>query len=303
MDKLISVVVPMYFEEEVITYTYDRLTDVLKQTKYRYEIIFVDDGSLDNTFSIVKDIADKDKNVKIIKFSRNFGHQSAVTAGIFESRGDAVILIDADLQDPPEVILEMINLWEDGVMVCYGKRKKRNGESAFKLVTAKAFYRVLDYLSDIKIPTDTGDFRLMDRKVVEAFKQMPEHNQFVRGMVSFIGFRQEPVYYERDERFAGVTKYPLKKMIKFATNGIISFSNKPLQLIQVLAVFSLIVSIFSCIFAVHKNINTMYVLSIVSFFSSLILYSIAIVGVYISRIYDEEKNRPRYLIEDKINFN
>lgn len=302
MDKTISVVIPMYFEEEVISHTYDRLTNVLKNVNYNYELIFVDDGSLDNTFKIVSDIAKNDKKVKIIKFSKNFGHQNAVTAGIFNATGDAVVLIDADLQDPPEIIPLMIEQWEQGVMVCYGKRESREGETFFKLLSAKMFYRVLDYMSDVKIPTDTGDFRLMDRKVCEAFKQMPEHNRFVRGMISFIGFKQEAVYYKRDERFAGETKYPLKKMIQFATNGIIAFSSKPLKLISTFSALSFIVFIISIVFAIINSSTLLYVLSIVSFFSSLIMQSMAIIGTYILRIYDEDKNRPLYFIDEKVNF-
>lgn len=199
MNKLISIVVPMYYEQEVIRHTYKRLHNVLSNENYKYEIIFVDDGSEDNTFDIVKEIAENDKNVKCIKLSRNFGHQLAVTAGIFNANGDCVILIDADLQDPPEVIPDMLRKWEDGIMVCYGVREKREGETKFKLFSAKCFYNILSWLSDIEIPRNVGDFRLMDKQVCEEFKKMPEHNRFIRGMISFIGFSQEPIYYIRDE--------------------------------------------------------------------------------------------------------
>lgn len=302
MQKTISVVIPMYYEQEVIEHTYKRLKSVLDNISYNYELMFIDDGSKDNTFNIIKNIANDDKNVKIVKFSRNFGHQQAVSCGIHEACGDAVILIDADLQDPPEVIPKMIDAWENGAMVCYGKREERKGETFFKLFSAKMFYRVLDYLSDVKIPTDTGDFRLMDRKVVDAFKTMNEHNRFVRGMVSFIGFTQVPIYYVRDERFAGETKYPLKKMIAFALNGIISFSSKPLKLVSLFGSFSMFIFILSLISGIVMKSNMLLILAMVSFFSSIILYSISIVGIYISRIYDEEKGRPLYLIDEKINF-
>ena len=214
MSKLISVVIPMYFEEENVMDCYTRLGYVLKNREY--ELIFVNDGSTDRTLPLLEELAEKDKRVKVISFSRNFGHQMAVSAGIEHARGDGVVLIDADLQDPPEVILEMIAKWEEGYDVVYGKRAKREGESAFKKVTAKLFYRFLDKMSDVKIPRDTGDFRLMDRKVVNALLAMPEKNRFIRGMVSWVGFRQTAVTYVRNPRLKGETKYPLKKMLKFA---------------------------------------------------------------------------------------
>ncbi len=301
MEKLISVIVPMYYEEEVISHTYVRLTDVLSKIKYAYEIIFVDDGSKDNTYNIIKDIADKDKNVKCLKLSRNFGHQSAVTAGLFYAKGDAIVIIDADLQDPPEVIPKMIEKWEDGVMVCYGVREKRQGETKFKLLSAKLFYTVLDRLSDVAIPKDTGDFRLIDKKVLEQFKNMPEHNRFIRGMISFVGFRQEPLYYIRDERFAGETKYPLKKMIRFAFNGIVSFSAKPLKSIYYISMIPLFVSIIFFVISIVKMQMLQFYLGLFSFFFFLCVFSVAIVAQYISRIYDEAKGRQLYIIEETLN--
>ena len=215
--KKISLVVPMYYEEKVVNECYKRLTDVLKKLEnYDYEIIFINDGSKDKTLDLLQEIANKDKKIKVISFSRNFGHQCAVEAGLNYVSGDAIVIIDADLQDPPESIPEMVKLWEEGNKVVYGKRKTRKGESAFKLFTAKMFYKTLNSLSDVDIPKDTGDFRLVDRDVVEVLKSLPEHNKFLRGLWSWVGFKQTPYEYEREERFAGETKYPLKKMLKLA---------------------------------------------------------------------------------------
>ena len=223
--KKLSVIVPMYCEEAVIGECYKRLTNIMKKIdNYNYEIIVVNDGSKDNTLEILEEIAQKDKNVKVISFSRNFGHQAAVTAGLKNVTGDAIVIIDADLQDPPELIPDMLKLWEEGNEVIYAKRKTRKGESAFKLLTAKMFYNTLNALSDVEIPKDTGDFRLVDRKVVDTINQMPEHNKFLRGLFSWVGYKQVPFEYERQERYAGKTKYPLRKMIKLASDGIIRFS-------------------------------------------------------------------------------
>lgn len=307
-NKLISVIIPMYFEEEVIEETYKQLRAQMDKSGYAYELIFVDDGSKDNTFSIVSSICEKDFNVKLISFSKNFGHQKAVTAGIFESSGDAVVLIDADLQDPPEIIHEMIKNWENGFEVVYGKRNMRNGESFIKIFTASIFYKFLNYMSDTDIPRDTGDFRLMDRKVVEAFKQMPEHNRFIRGMVSWVGFRQTPIYYNRDKRFAGVTKYPFKKMINFAMDGIISFSTKPLKLMIYLGVLSVGVSFCLLVYALYigitksGNAGWASLMVAITFIGGMNLFSMGILGTYLGRIYDETRNRPLYIIREKINF-
>ena len=227
--KKISLVIPMYYEEDVAYKCYERVSSVLKsiEYKYDYEIIFINDGSKDKTLEILEKIAEEDKKVKIISFSRNFGHQAAVTAGLKDVSGDAIVIIDADLQDPPELIPEMMELWEQGNEVIYGKRKKRKGESTFKLLSAKIFYQTLNALSDVEIPKDTGDFRLVDRKVVDVINSLPEHNKFLRGLFSWVGFKQKAYEYERQERVAGKTKYPLKKMLKLASDGIISFSTKP----------------------------------------------------------------------------
>lgn len=308
--KKISVVVPMYYEEEVVNECYTRLNNVFKELKtYDYEFIFVNDGSKDRTLELLEKIAMDDKKVKIISFSRNFGHQCAVTAGLKHATGDAVIIIDADMQDPPELIIEMINLWENGNEVIYAKRKARRGESRFKLCTAKMFYRVLDGLSDVKIPQDTGDFRLADKKVIDVINDLPEHNKFLRGLFSWVGYRQIPIEYERNERFAGKTKYPLKKMLKLAIDGIISFSNKPLKILGIIGIFSIIISfgilIYSLISYLFKlnNLTAGWtsLMVTITFFSGVQLLSIWIMSEYISRIYDESKGRPQYIIDKTIN--
>ena len=250
--KKISAVIPMYYEEQVAEKCYERLSEVLysMKDKYDYEIIFVNDGSQDKTLEILEGIAKEDKKVKIISFSRNFGHQAAVTAGLHYVSGDAIVIMDADLQDPPELIPEMLKKWEEGYEVIYGKRKSREGESAFKLLTAKAFYSMINKLSDIEIPKNTGDFRLVDRKVVDVVNSLPEHNKFLRGLFSWVGFKQYAYEYERKERFAGKTKYPLKKMLKLASDGIISFSTKPLKIVGGLGILSVVLSIGILIYSI-----------------------------------------------------
>ena len=307
--KLLSIIVPMYYEELVAYECYHRIKNVVNGIESMdHEIIFVNDGSKDRTLAILKSIAKGDKCVKIIDFSRNFGHQAAVTAGLFNCNGDAIVIIDADLQDPPEIIPEMISKWEEGHQVIYGKRKIRSGESKFKLLTAKYFYRVLSYMASIEIPKDTGDFRLMDRIVAEAFKEMPEQNRFIRGMVSWIGFDQVPLEYNRDDRFAGETKYPLRKMIKFATDGIVSFSTKPLKLTAIFGIGTIGISILLIIYTIITKIMSdtsmgwASTMCVILFFSGVQLLSLGVIGEYIARIYDESKNRPLYLVKEKINF-
>lgn len=309
--KKISLVVPMYYEEKVVNECYNRLIKVLQGLDdYEYEIIFIDDGSKDKTLELLEQIAKNDCNVKILSFTRNFGHQAAVTAGLKHISGDVIVIIDADLQDPPEVIPEMLKLWEEGNQVVYGKRKTREGESEFKLLTSKMFYNTLNILSDVEIPKDTGDFRLVDRKVVDVMNSLPEHNKFLRGLWSWFGFKQTPYEYERKERFAGKTKYPLKKMMKLASDGIIGFSTKPLKFVGVLGLISIIVSLCIMIYALISFIFKLNDLTAgwtslmvaITFFAGVQLLSIWIMSEYIARIYDESKNRPQYIIEKKVNF-
>ena len=311
MKKKISLVVPMYYEEKVVQECYKRLTEVLsKIEKYDYEIIFINDGSKDKTLELLEEIAKKDFNVKILSFTRNFGHQAAVTAGLKYVSGDAIVIIDADLQDPPELIPDMLKYWEYGNQVIYGKRKSRKGESAFKLLTAKMFYKTLNALSDVEIPKDTGDFRLVDKEVVDVINQLPEHNKFLRGLFSWVGFKQIAYEYERKERFAGKTKYPLKKMLKLASDGIISFSTKPLKILGGLGLISIFISFAIMIYAIISYIFKLNELSAgwtslmitITFFAGVQLLSIWIISEYVARIYDESKQRPQYIIEKKINF-
>ena len=223
-----SVVVPVFNEEEVIEEFYKRLVSVMDSVQESYEIIFVNDGSKDRSLEIMKELHFKDKNVKIINFSRNFGHQIAITAGMDYSLGEAVIIIDVDLQDPPELITEFIKKWKEGFEVVYGTREKREGESIFKKITASIFYRILEKITEIKIPVDAGDFRLIDIKVVNSLKEIREKSRFMRGLTTWTGFNQIGVLYKREKRFAGHTKYSLKKMLKFAFDAVFSFSNFPL---------------------------------------------------------------------------
>lgn len=304
-----SVVVPLFNEELVINESYRRLKAVMDSTNEKYEIVFVNDGSKDKTEYIAENICKKDVNIKLVNFSRNFGHQAAITAGMNAAAGEAVIVIDADLQDPPETILKMIDKWREGYDVVYGKRAKREGETFFKKFTAKSFYRLLRSITNIDIPVDAGDFRLIDRKVCNALNALPERNRYVRGLVSWLGFKQTYVEFVRQERFAGETKYPLKKMMKLAFDGITSFSYKPLTFIGYCggALFSIGFISFICII-IRNLIRSVSLLSLSSFFSmSLMLFglvfcSFGIMGEYIGRIFDESKGRPMYIIDNIINY-
>lgn len=310
--KKISVVIPMYCEEEVADICYKRVVNNLKKLsdKYSYEIIFINDGSKDSTLEILKKIASNDDNVKIISFSRNFGHQAAVTAGIRNVTGDAIIIMDADLQDPPELFEGMIEKWEEGYEVVYGKRKTREGESIFKLLTARMFYNTLNKLSEIEIPKDTGDFRLVDRKVIDVIATLPEHNKFLRGLFSWVGFNQYAYEYNRVNRVAGKTKYPFKKMFKLATDGILSFSAKPLKIVGAIGIFSVIVSIMILIYSIVSymfKLNSLTpgwtsIMCTMTFIGGIILISLWMIGEYIARIYEESLGRPEYIIDELINF-
>lgn len=308
MCKLITIVIPMYFEEKVVNECYSRLISMINQQKEDFELIFVNDGSTDKTKQLIIELAKQDNRVKLLDLSRNFGHQTAVTAGIDYANGDAIVIIDSDLQDPPEVIPDLIARWREGYEVVYAKRKKRKGETFFKLLTAKYFYRFLNFMSDIDIPKDTGDFRIIDRKVANVFRQMKEKNRFVRGMISWVGFKQTYIEYERDERYAGETKYPLKKMIRFASDGIFAFSTKPLKLVTIFGLVAVGISLLLLIYALVVKLTGRQVeagwtsiIVAITFFSGTQLLGLGIVGQYIARIYDESKNRPIYIVSDAIN--
>jgi glycosyltransferase involved in cell wall biosynthesis len=307
----LSVVVPLYNEELVIDEMHRQLSAVLERSGMVYEIIMVNDGSADRTVEMAKAICARDPSAKLISFSRNFGHQFAITAGMDRSAGDAVVVIDADLQDPPEVILQMIDKWRSGYHVVYGVRDKRHGESWFKLVTAAAFYRLLKRLTSVNIPVDTGDFRLIDRRALGEFIRMRERARFVRGMVSWVGFKQGEVRYVRHERLAGETKYPLSKMIKFAIDGILSFSQAPLRLASALGLASSAVSFVFIVYGLVVKIvapeQTIAgwgsVFTAVLFVGGVQLICLGVLGEYIGRIYEEIKNRPLYIVDEEVNFN
>ncbi|WP_247869515.1 glycosyltransferase family 2 protein [Herbaspirillum sp. ST 5-3] len=308
--QLLSVVVPCFNEEEVIGETTKRLRLFCAELQdLDVELIFVDDGSRDRTRQLLKGFALEDPRIKIIGFARNFGHQIAVTAGIDAAKGDAVVLIDADLQDPPEVIHEMVAKWREGFDVVYGTRTERLGESAFKRATARGFYRVLNRLSDIPIPLDTGDFRLMSRDVVDTLRAMPERDRFIRGMVSWVGFKQIALPYKRGERFAGESKYPLRKMLRFATDGILSFSTKPLQISVAMGMFSASLALLGIFYVLFLRLFTSIwvegwtaIMIAVLFMGGVQLISVGILGEYVGRIYNEIKNRPLYVVQEYLGF-
>ncbi|EGW36823.1 glycosyltransferase family 2 protein [Desulfosporosinus sp. OT] len=304
-DIRYSIVIPVYNEEAVIGQTYRRLKQVMDLTGEAYELIFVNDGSSDHSTEMIKCFREQDNAVKLISFSRNFGHQIAITAGMDYALGAAVVVIDADLQDPPELILDMIAKWKEGFDVVYAKRTKRNGETFFKKQTARLFYRILSASTDLDIPTDTGDFRLLDRRVCEELKRLPEKNRYVRGLVSWIGFRQTAVEYVRDERLAGETKYPLKKMIKLSLDGITSFSFKPIKMatyvgsvifasgLGYLAVLLLLKGFTESVITGWNLVMAMQLV-----LSGILLAMMGIIGEYIGRIYDEARDRPLYIVSE-----
>jgi dolichol-phosphate mannosyltransferase len=303
---LISVIVPCYNEEEVIGDTVASLKRFCSElVDLDAELIFVDDGSRDRTVEILRRFATEDSRIKLIRFARNFGHQIAVTAGIDAAGGDAIVLIDADLQDPPEVVHEMIARWREGYDVAYGKRTERTGESAFKLATARFFYRLLNRLSDVPIPLDTGDFRLMSRNVADALRAMPERDRFLRGMVSWVGFKQIAVPYKRAQRYAGESKYPLRKMLGFALDGIMSFSTKPLQMSVALGMLCAAIALAGIIYALAVRLFTRNwvegwttVVLAVLFIGGVQLICVGILGEYVGRIYSEVKSRPLYVVDE-----
>jgi len=312
MDKMdakpvFTIIVPVYNEQEVVEVTHGRLTEVFKSVGEPYEILYVNDGSRDRTIDILHEICGRDENARALNFSRNFGHMAAITAGMDHARGDAVIVIDADLQDPPEILPEMIKEWRNGYDVVYGKRISRKGETWFKKLTARVYYRLLHNLTNVDIPVDTGEFRLIDRKVCDAMKSLPERNRYIRGLVSWVGFRQKAVEYVREERFAGETKYPLKKMIKLAADGIASFSYKPLKLAMGIgAILSVCGFIYLIVILIRHIVNSASMITgwasttaIILFSQGIVLMMLGIIGEYIGRIFDELKGRPIYIVRDE----
>ncbi len=301
----ISVIAPVYNEELNISVIYERLSKVLSSISNSYEIIFVNDGSKDRSLALVQELSTKDPHIKYIDFSRNFGHQIAVSAGLDHAKGDAVVIIDSDLQDPPELIAQMYEKYKEGNEVVYAKRKTRKGEGAFKKLTASIFYRMLSKMTSINIPLDTGDFRIMDRKIVDVLKDMPEKDKYIRGQVSWAGFNQSYVEYDRDERMAGETGYPLRKMMKFAMDGITGFSNVPLKIVSW---FGFMVSIFAFITILYTLFSKFVLNNTVPGWSSVMisvlfiggiqLIAIGIIGEYLARMNANIRDRPLYIIRD-----
>ena len=305
-----TIVAPCYNEEGNLNELYRRITEVMEQTEESWELLLVNDGSADRTLDLMIDLHAKDSRVHYLDFARNFGHQIAVTAGMDYAQGEAIILIDADLQDPPELILEMIKKWHEGYMVIYAKRSERKGETWFKIWTAKMFYRIIYNITDIYIPLDTGDFRLMDRKVVDTMKRMPERNRFIRGMTSWVGFKQTGVEYVREERFAGETNYPFRRMLNFAVTAITGFSHVPLQLAMILGFFVAGLSVISIMAVIVARLfggeaifgGQATTLVTVLFLGGIQLISLGIIGEYLGRIYDEVKARPMYVVHKAVGF-
>jgi dolichol-phosphate mannosyltransferase len=302
---MISVVVPVFNEIEVVEAFYERVTGVFESLSgLDHELLFVDDGSSDGTFERLSQFADGDPCVRILKFSRNFGHQIAITAGIDHARGDAVVVIDVDLQDPPEVIIDFVAKWREGFDVVYGVRTDRDGETRAKLVTARMFYRLLRRFTNVEIPVDVGDFRLMSKAAADQFRRLREKDRFVRGLVSWLGFRQTGVPYAREARHAGDTKYPYRKMVKFAIDGITSFSNAPLKLASWLGYLASILAFgyLATVFVQKAMGGTVQgwatIMVGLLFFGGVQLICLGIIGEYIGRIFNEIKPRPMYIVQE-----
>jgi dolichol-phosphate mannosyltransferase len=306
MKKRLSLVIPVYNEEEVLAVSFERMDAVMRSmTYFDYEIIYVNDGSRDGTMKILRQLAKEHEQVKVLSFSRNFGHQLAVTCGMDAATGDAIIIIDVDLQDPPELIPEMVKRWEAGADIVYGQRLKRKGETLFKKITAALYYRLLSWMSAYPIPMDTGDFRLISRTVADTFLRMREHNRFLRGMSAWMGYNAEPLEYERLERYAGVTKYPLKKMLRLASDGITGFSDKPLTMpfgfgigLSALACLGfLTVLICACTVGVA---SWLWGLCGLVLLNGIIMVFLGLQGMYMSRMCDELRGRPLYIVAEEL---
>jgi glycosyltransferase involved in cell wall biosynthesis len=305
MSIAYSIIAPIFNEFENIPELYRRVSEVMDSTGESWELVLVDDGSTDHSTQRIHELAAQDPHVRPVIFARNFGHQIAVTAGLDFSRGAAVVIIDADLQDPPEVILQLAAKWKDGYEVVYAVRAEREGESKFKLWTAALFYRMIYMITDVKIPLDTGDFRLLDRKVVDVMNKMRERHRFLRGMSSWVGFRQIGVEYKRSARFSGETKYPFKKMVRLALNAITSFSYFPLQVATYMGFFAAGIAIIAIpVIAILRIIGSRFfggqatTLIAVLFLGGVQLISLGVLGEYIGRIYDEVKGRPLYIVRE-----
>jgi polyisoprenyl-phosphate glycosyltransferase len=306
MDEIrpvISIIAPIFNEEKNISELYRRISEVMQGIAETFELILVDDGSSDDSKQLICDLALKDDRVRPVIFARNFGHQIAVTAGLDYSRGQSVVIIDADLQDPPELIADMLKKWREGYQVVYAVRAEREGETWFKKFTASAFYRIIFRITDVKIPLDTGDFRLLDRKVVDVLNQMRERHRFLRGMSAWAGFKQVGLPYKRSARFAGETKYPFKKMIRLALNAITGFSYLPLQVATYMGFISAVISIIAIpviilmrLFGHQEFLGQATTLVAVLFLGGVQLISLGILGEYVGRIYDEVKGRPLYIV-------
>lgn len=306
--KRISIVVPVYNEREVVDIFYQRLKNVLDSLQsFIHEIIFVDDGSKDGTYQKLINLASSDKNINVMKLTRNFGHQIAITAGIDFAKGDAVVVIDADLQDPPEIIKDFVIKWQEGYDVVYGVREKRPGETGMKIFTANLFYRILKRLTHVDIPIDVGDFRLMSKRVVKQFRKFREQDRFVRGLVSWVGYNQIGIPYSREKRYAGETKYPYAKMLKFAIDGLTSFSSVPLRLATYLGyITSFFAFLYACSVFIQKALGITVqgwatIMVGMLFIGGVQLICLGIIGEYISRIFTETKQRPMYLVEEVFN--
>jgi len=310
MPVFLSVIVPLYNEEPVIQELYERLTSVLGVYRDDYELILVNDGSRDGTLGLAKELCLRDRKIKLISLSRNFGHQIALTAGMDRASGQVVATIDADLQDPPEIIPEMVKRWKEGYQVVHGVRKKRKGEGMFRHAAIFLFYRFLRKTTTIDITVDSGDFRLMDRKVVDTLKGMGEKNRYLRGMVSWAGFRQTEVEYVRERRFAGETKYPFRKLARLAVDGILSFSRFPLKLPMAIGSFCTLASALLLLVAVLASLVDperavpvwVYGLLLVVFLGGVQLIAIGMLGLYVGRIYEQTSERPMYVTAEQVNF-
>lgn len=299
-----SIVAPVFNEKETLPHFYERVVRVMESVGETFELIFVNDGSTDGSYEVLQQLHESDARVHVIDFSRNFGHQIAISAGLDFAHGDAVIIMDSDLQDPPEVIPDLIARWKDGGEVVYAQRTKREGETRFKLMTAAAFYRLIGSITSVNIPRNTGDFRLLDRCVVNSLVAMREHHRFMRGLSAWVGFRQEAVPYERHERFAGTTKYPLHKMLRFSMDAITSFSHMPLQLATSFGFVLAGISLVSILIAIFLRLVTGAIvgqastLILVLFLGGIQLIFLGIIGEYLGRIYDEVRSRPLYIVRE-----